>query len=99
MCSLGEEASLFSGFEEPVAEFVEGDLAVAVFVKLVEGFFEGGLVEGAVSADLSVQLHSNLVHFVFFEEAGVVFVEGGEELLDDFGKFSGGDGHLIYLTN
>ena len=44
-CSLGEEASLFCGSEEPVLELFEGDLAVAVFVKLGEGLIEGSLVE------------------------------------------------------
>ena len=68
-CSLGEHAILFCGLEEPVAELVEGDLAVAVFVKLVEGLFEGGLGEFAFASRLFVQLLCDFLHFVLFEES------------------------------
>merc|ERR1719183_2603516 len=84
-CSLagGEEVSLLSGGLEPVEELFEGNLAVAIFVELLEGLVEGVIVEFLVAADLAVELVRDRLDLIALEEAGAVLVEGSEKFLNN----------------
>ena len=93
----GEEATLLGAHLEPLEEFLKGDLAIGILVELLKSLLKGAIVEFLFAADLAVELRSDCLDFILFEEFGAILIEGSEkfcnnllELLDSnlLGHFS-----------